>query len=172
MNKIFWVDLEMTGLDPEESVILEFAGIVTGLDLNPIARMQTVIYQDQAELAKMNDWNRTTHTESGLLAEVPSGRPLAEAEAMIINFVKQQFPDEKPILAGNSIHQDRKFIDKYMKNLSDHLHYRMIDVSSFKMVFKHLYQIEVKKSNLHRAYDDITASIDELKTYIEYIKIP
>lgn len=172
MKNIFWVDLEMTGLDPYESVILEFAGIVTDLKLNQQHRYQAVVHQPESELAKMNEWNWKTHTESGLLELVPQGKPLAVVEQEIIDFIHKHFGDDKPILAGNSIHQDRKFIDRYMKRLADNLHYRMIDVSSFKQVFRYLYNIEYSKASPHRAFEDISASIEELQHYLSFINIP
>ena len=172
MKKIFWVDLEMTGLDPYEAVIIEFAGIVTDLELREIADYQAVVFQPPEELNKMNEWNVTTHGASGLLDLIPNGKPLAQVEQEIISFIANQFGDEKPVIAGNSIHQDRKFIDRYMKDLADHLHYRMIDVSAFKQVFKHLYGVDVVKKNPHRALDDIKSSISELKEYLGYINIP
>ncbi len=172
MKNIFWVDLEMTGLDPYESVILEFAGIVTDLELNQLHRYQAVVQQPQSELAKMNEWNTKTHSESGLLELVPNGKALETVEQEIIDFIHTHFGEDKPILAGNSIHQDRKFIDRYMKRLANNLHYRMIDVSSFKQVFRYLYNIEFSKANTHRAFEDISASIEELKHYLSFINIP
>ena len=172
MEKIFWVDMEMTGLNPLEAVILEFAGIVTDLDLTVLDSFHEVVYQDRRELVKMNEWNRTTHAESGLLDAVPNGKPIEEVDERILAFLQPHFPDEEPILAGNSIHQDRKFIDRYMPRLSAFLHYRMIDVSSFKMVFKHMYGLTYKKDTPHRAFDDILASIEELSYYRQFIKVP
>jgi len=172
MEKIFWVDLEMTGLDPHESVILEIAGVVTDLQLEPIDDIHLVVYQPDEALAKMNDWVRKTHGESGLLELVPKGKPLAEAEREVLAFLKPHFADEAPILAGNSIHQDRKFIDRYMLDLAGYLHYRMIDVSSFKQVFRFMYDITLEKHAPHRAYDDIIASIEELKFYLQFVQVP
>ncbi len=172
MKKIFWVDLEMTGLDPEHSVVLEFAGIVTDLQLNHLGRFQAVIFQHEEDLTKMNEWNHKAHTESGLLELVPKGQPIDRVERDILLFLEDHFDGESPVLAGNSIHQDRKFIDKYMKELSRFLHYRMIDVSSFKQVFKHVYNVNFVKTNTHRAFEDICASIEELKHYLSFIKIP
>ncbi len=172
MEKIFWVDLEMTGLDPERSVILEFAAIVTDLKLEPMAQYHAVVRQPQSELDKMNDWNRQTHSQSGLLDRVPDGKPLAEVERETIAFVRRWFGDEQPVMAGNSIHQDRKFIDRQMKSLAKILHYRMLDVSSFKQVFREMYGVHYQKNGTHRAFDDITASIEELKHYLTFIYAP
>lgn len=172
MEKIFWADLEMTGLNPCRAVILEFAGIITNLDLEILDQIEAVVHQPPEELAKMNEWNLRTHTESGLLDRVPRGKPLDEVETRVIEFLSPHFPDSKPILAGNSIHQDRKFIDRHMQRLAELLHYRMLDVSSFKEIFNHRYHISFKKNNAHKAMEDIIASIDELKFYLGFIKVP
>lgn len=172
MQNIFWVDMEMTGLDPKENVIIEFAHIITDLKLNPLDQYHAVIYQPQSELDKMDEWNMRTHGESGLTAKIPQGKPLAEVESEVIDRLKHFFPEEKPILAGNSIHQDRKFIDTYTKRLASLLHYRMIDVSSFKQIYKHCFQLTYQKETPHRALDDIQASIDELKFYMSYVNLP
>lgn len=172
MDKILWVDLEMTGLDLEQSVIIEFAGIVTNLKLEPLAQYHEIIFQPEEKMALMNDWVRNTHGASGLLDMVPKGKPIEQVEAEILAFLKPHFGDENPILAGNSIHQDRKFIDKYMTELSEYLHYRMIDVSSFKQVFRHMYGVTLEKNTPHRAYDDIMASIQELKHYLQFVNVP
>ena len=171
MEKIFWVDMEMTGLNPLESVILEFAGIITDLNLTVLESIHEVVYQAESELVKMNEWNRTTHGGSGLLAAVPNGQPIEVVDQQIVSFLRPHFPNEAPILAGNSIHQDRKFIDRYMPDLSAFLHYRMIDVSSFKMVFKHMYGLTYEKETPHRAFDDILASIEELSYYKRFIQV-
>lgn len=172
MDKVFWVDLEMTGLDPATSVIIEFAGIVTDLNLNKIDTYHAVVYQPAEELAKMDAWNVDTHTKSGLLTEIPAGKPLARVDREVVEFLRPHFPESKPVLAGNSIHQDRKYIDRYMENLAGMLHYRMIDVSSFKQIFKHLYHITFPKQNSHKALEDIEASIAELAYYLAFIKVP
>lgn len=172
MEKILWVDLEMTGLDPDECVIVEFAGIITDLKLNPLDQYHRVIYQPPEKLENLNEWVQKTHTQSGLMEQIPNGIPLDQVEDEIMAFLAPHFPDGDPVLAGNSIHQDRKFIDKYMHKLSEFLHYRMIDVSSFKQVFRHMYGVELEKNSPHRAYDDIMASISELKHYMAFIKVP
>ena len=172
MDRIFWVDLEMTGLDPEESVIIEFAGIVTDLKFRELGRIHEVVFQPQEELDKMNDWNVQTHTASGLLDLIPSGRPLGEVEENVISFLAPFFTEEKAILAGNSIHQDRRFIDRHMSHLAEYLHYRMIDVSAFKLVYKHIFKVAFEKKNTHRAFDDITESIAELKHYLGFVQLP
>ena len=172
MDKIFWVDLEMTGLDPKTTVIIEFAGIITDMNLKKIDTYHAVVFQPPEELAKMDSWNVSTHGQSGLLEKIPNGKPLTTVEREVIRFLKPHFSEEKPVLAGNSIHQDRKYIDRYMKKLSQFLHYRMIDVSSFKQVFNHLYHITYPKQNSHKALEDIEASIAELSFYLSFVKVP
>ncbi len=172
MDKILWVDLEMTGLDPEIAVIIEFAGVITNLQLEPLDQYHAIVYQPEDKMALMNDWVRTTHGKSGLLAKIPEGKPLDQVEREVLAFLRPHFGDERPVLAGNSIHQDRKFIDKYMVDLSEYLHYRMIDVSSFKQIFRYMYGVHLDKASPHRATDDILASIDELKYYLTFITPP
>lgn len=170
MKRILWVDLEMTGLDPETCVIIEFAGIVTDLEFRPIETYHSVVFQPQEELAKMDAWNQATHHRTGLAQRVPSGKPLADVERKVIAFAKTHFGDEKPVLAGNSIHQDRRFIDRYMPEFSRLLHYRMIDVSGFKLLFQHRFNLSFTKRETHRALDDILESIEELKYYVTFIQ--
>lgn len=165
-----WVDLEMTGLDPIENKIIEFAAVVTDADFNPLTRYHAVVFQPQAELDKMDEWNQETHGSSGLLAKIADGKALATVDQEITKLIQDCFQDERPVLCGNSIHQDRKFIDRYMPLLRDALHYRMVDVSSFKEVFRNLYGTNFKKADLHRAEDDIQASINELKYYLSFVK--
>lgn len=169
MQKLLWIDLEMTGLDVEKEVIIEAAAIVTDKDLNPVDTYQTVIKQDQKYIDAMDDWNTTHHKASGLTDQIPNGKDPKDAEAELIQFIKKHFGETPAILAGNSISQDRKFIDKYMTELEKILHYRMLDVSSWKLVFKDHYQKEYKKNNTHRALDDIKESINELKHYMSFI---
>lgn len=171
MQRILWADLEMTGLDPNQHVIIEIAAIVTDLQLENLASFHAIVFQPASELEKMDQWNRDTHGASGLLAQIPAGRPVDEVDRDLLAFVNAAFDDEPVVLAGNSIHQDRKFIDGQMPLLASRLHYRMIDVSSFKQVFRHLYAVEYPKENGHRALDDIQASINELRHYLQFVNI-
>lgn len=171
MERIFWADLEMTGLDPEQSVIIEFAAIVTDLNFKELGSYHSVVYQPPSLLEGMDEWNTRTHTESGLLAGIPNGKKLELVESELLAFIDEHFKEENPVLAGNSIHQDRKFIDRYMPRLSKRLHYRLLDVSSFKLIYNHLYQVRFTKQNTHRAVDDIHESINELKHYLGYVKV-
>lgn len=172
MENIFWVDMEMTGLDPNQAVIIEFAAIVTDLQFNRLAEYAQVVFQPPEALEGLDEWNMRTHTASGLLARVPLGKPLMTVEQETIALIDAHFSGGPAVLAGNSIHQDRKFIDAYMPALSKKLSYRLLDVSSFKQIFSHRYDISFPKENNHRALDDIQASINELKHYLQFVKIP
>jgi len=173
MNKFFWIDLEMTGLDVSENVIIELAAVVTDLGFETLETYHAVVYQPEHELNKMDAWNRNTHGNSGLLGKIPHGKPLAEVEAEVIALIKRHFSgDERPVLSGNSIQQDRKFIEAYMPMLERELHYRMIDVSSFKQVYANLFGVRFLKQGTHRALDDIGESIRELKHYLGFVHVP
>lgn len=172
-KKFFWIDLEMTGLDEKVDSILEVAIVITDLDLHPLEEYHQVVYQTPEVLQKMNEWCQKQHLTSGLIKAVPNGAPLEKVEACVMALVERHFSKNKQIvLCGNSIGNDRRFIEKYMPKLTERLHYRMIDVSSFKEVFRQKYSVEVKKTDSHRAVDDIHESIGELKTYLEYITVP
>ncbi len=174
MEKLFWLDLEMTGLDVNQEVIIEIAAIITDLNFKEIDCFETVVNQPQEYLDHMDDWNRDHHSRSGLLAKIPNGMLPSMAELKLVDLVQKHFPQgkEKPILAGNSISQDRLFIDKYFLTLSKKLHYRMLDVSSWKIILRNIYGYEYKKANHHRALEDIRESIEELKTYMGFINLP
>ncbi|MCC6276502.1 MAG: oligoribonuclease [Oligoflexia bacterium] len=172
MQKLFWIDLEMTGLDVNKEVIIEAAAIITDLDLNPIVQYHAVVKQPQHFLDSMDDWNRTHHGDSGLTALVPKGKDPAIVEDELIALIDTHFKEERPVLAGNSIAQDRLFIDRHFKKLSNRLHYRMLDVTSWKIVLLNKYKVQFPKSTSHRALDDILESINELKHYLSFIQIP
>ena len=172
MAKLLWVDLEMTGLDETKDVILELAAIVTDLDFNVLDQLHHVVFQPQEILDGMDDWCKKTHGDSGLTAKVRDGTPLATVESELLALMAKHFDAKEPILlAGNSIGNDRRFIDKYMPEAAKRLHYRMIDVSSFKEIFRQKYGVKVEKKNHHRAVDDILESINELKTYLGYVTV-
>lgn len=172
MKKFFWLDLEMTGLDENTDVILEVAAVVTDLQLQEAERYQAVVQQPPAVLENMNDWCKKHHGESGLTAEVPGGKPLAKVEAELLALLGRHFAaDEKVVLCGNSIHNDKRFIDKYLPAFAKRLHYRLIDVSSFKEVFRDRYGVKFEKANAHRALGDIHESIKELEHYLSYVRL-
>ena len=173
-KKMLWMDLEMTGLDDQNDHILEVAALVTDLDFNTIEELQHIVFQPHAVLDGMNAWCKEHHGKSGLTAAVPTGTPLSQVEdeliALAIRHWGQPHQDNRIVLCGNSIGNDRRFIDRYLPRLEKHLHYRMIDVSSFKEVFREKYGIKHEKKNAHRATGDILESIAELKHYLSFVR--
>jgi len=168
-SNLIWMDLEMTGLEPEQDTILEIATIVTDGALNVIAEgPDLVIHQSDAVLAAMDSWCQEHHRASGLISTVrQSTISVAEAEAQTLDFIRKYSQQKSTPLCGNSIHQDRRFINRYMPAIDQWLHYRMIDVSTVKELVSRWYgadKIVVKKDG-HRAMDDIRESIAELKQY-------
>ena len=167
------MDLEMTGLEPEENTIIEIATIVTEGDLTVVAEGPAfAITQPESELAKMDDWNLTHHTENGLLDRVRNhGIPMAEAEAMTIEFLREHCLQGISPLCGNTIGQDRRFLRRYMPELHDFFHYRSVDVTSIKQLVDRWYPDlpRVTKPAGHRALDDIRGSIVELEHYREHV---
>ncbi len=173
---VFWVDCEMTGLDPDQNTIIEIASIVTDSELNVIAEGPSiVISHPQAVLDTMDAWNQKHHRASGLYERVLSSNvPLRLAEQQTLAFLKEHTGPRKTPLAGNSIWQDRRFLCKYMPELEGYLHYRNIDVSSFKEVVKRWYPnalMPTKKKEAHRALEDIRESISELTFYRKHYMI-
>jgi len=168
-DRIVWMDLEMTGLDPSIDSIIEIATLVTDKDLNIIATGPEIIINQPAEkFEQMDNWNKNQHTKSGLWEKVlKSDTDLPQAEDMTLAFLKEHVQPKTAPLAGNSIWQDRRFIARYFKTIDDFLHYRMIDVSTIKELSKRWYPDNPKfeKKGSHRALDDINESIEELKFY-------
>jgi oligoribonuclease len=169
---LVWLDMEMTGLEPETERIIEVAFVVTDLHLNVIAEGPVyVIHQSDATLDAMDAWNKGTHGKSGLIDKVKASTVTeAQAQAEIIAFLKPLVPKGKIPLCGNTIHQDRRFMALYMPELNDFFHYRNIDVSTLKELAKR-WKPEVyksfKKQQKHTALADVYESIDELKHYRE-----
>ena len=173
---IVWLDMEMTGLEPAKERIIEVATILTDGNLVEIGvGPDLVIHQADDVLAAMDDWNTKHHGASGLVARVKASTVTeADAEAQIIAFVdKHLTAAARPVLAGNSIHQDRRFIRRYMPQLDARLHYRMIDVSTVKELVRRWYpdvaDRRPAKNETHRALDDIRESIEELKFYRTHV---
>lgn len=175
-NRLVWIDMEMSGLDPEKDVILEIATIVTDNDLNVIAIGPNLVVHREASLfATMDDWNRRHHTKSGLWdAVLKSTIDEQEAERQTIEFIKAHTKEKESPLCGNSIWQDRRFLVRYMKSIDEHLHYRLVDVSTIKELVQGWYpeseKFKAKKAS-HRALDDIIESIEELKYYRDHFFI-
>lgn len=174
MDKYLWLDMEMSGLDEQHCRILEVAVIITDTLFQELGSYQSVIHQDEKTILAMDAWNTKHHGESGLIEQVrQSTTSDAAAEQAVLALVDQHFPDsERILLAGNTIGQDRKFIERYWPALAARLHYRMLDVSSFKEVFRRHYGIDYKKKQAHRALDDIRESMDELRHYLSYVQAP
>lgn len=171
MKKLFWLDMEMTGLEPEIERVIEVAVIVTDLDFKTLETYHTVVKQPEAFLENMDEWNTKHHGESGLIAKVPGGKEPEEVEQDLLDLIDRHYSkDERPILCGNSIFQDRKFIDLYFTKLSKRLHYRMMDVTAWKIIMNAKYFVEYQKQDKHRALDDIYESIEELKTFLKFVK--
>ena len=169
---MFWIDLEMTGLDEAIDHILEVAIVVTDTDFKILEEYHRVVFQSPELLQNMNDWCKKTHGESGLSALVPQGTPLATVEKEVLGLLGRHFPPkERVVLVGNSVGNDKRFVDKYMPEVAKRLHYRVIDVSSFKEVFRDKYGLAFQKGNAHRAVDDIHESIRELGFYLSHVKI-
>ncbi|HYI13682.1 MAG TPA: oligoribonuclease [Thermoanaerobaculia bacterium] len=167
---LVWVDCEMTGLDPAHDALLEIATIITNYDLEIIARGPVfAIRQSEARLEKMDAWNRKTHKKSGLLDRMRTeGVSTKEAERQTLEFVKSYCYERTAPLCGNSIGQDKRFLAKYMPELNGFLHYKVVDVSSIKVLVKEWYGGKYespKKQELHRALADIEESIAELDYY-------
>ncbi len=172
-DNLVWMDLEMTGLDPERDVIIEIATIVTDGDLNIIAEGPVMaVHQPQILLDAMDEWNTRTHGNSGLTQRVQeSETDTRAAELATIEFLRQYVKEGTSPLCGNSIHQDRRFLVKYMPELEAYFHYRNLDVSTLKELAKR-WKPEVvssfNKKGSHQALDDIMESIDEMKHYREH----
>lgn len=162
--------MEMSGLDPEKDVILEIATLVTDNDLNIVATGPSLVIHREASLfSTMDDWNRSHHTKSGLWdAVLKSTIDEREAEKQTIEFIKEHTKPKESPLCGNSIWQDRRFLARYMPSIDEHLHYRLVDVSTIKELAQGWYptseKFKVKKGS-HRAMDDIVESIEELRFY-------
>lgn len=170
VEKLLWIDLEMTGLDIEREVIIEAAAIVTDIQLNEIAQYHAVVKQPQEYLDRMDDWNKQHHGASGLTALIANGKDPSLVEQELSELVSAHFTAKEPaVLAGNSIGQDRLFIEKYFPKLARQLHYRMLDVTSWKIMMNERFALKHEKKNHHRAVDDIRESIQELSFYLSHV---
>jgi oligoribonuclease len=169
-KNLVWIDCEMTGLDPEKHVLLEIATIVTNYELEILAHGPALaIRQSDRKLQLMDAWNQRTHRKSGLLDRIrEEGVTVAEAEEQTLKFVKRYCYAQTAPLCGNSIGQDKRFIAKYMPQLHEFLHYKVVDVSSIKVLVTEWYGEKYQpppKQELHRALVDIEESIAELDYY-------
>ena len=169
-RNLVWMDLEMTGLDPDRDRILEMATLVTGPDLELLAEGPVIyVHQSDAVIAGMDAWNTEHHNASGLVSLVrEQGVSEREAELATLEFLKQHVGAKKSPLCGNSICQDRRFLARYMPELESYLHYRNLDVSSIKELalrWRPDIAAGFTKVNSHRALDDIKESVAELKHF-------
>lgn len=176
-ESLVWMDLEMTGLDPERDTIIEIATLITNSQLEITAEgPELVIHQDPSWFKKMDSWNQEHHTKSGLWdAVVKSQVSIQQAEKLTFEFIRDHVSKNTAPLCGNSIWQDRRFLVRYMPSIDTFLHYRMIDVSTLKELARRWYPSlgpYSKKTSSHRALDDIRESIEELKYYKKAILIP
>ncbi len=169
MEKLLWIDMEMTGLDVEKEVPIEIAAIVTDVHFNEGETYHAIIKQPRAFLEQMDDWNKKHHGASGLTEAVPNGVDPLKVEDDMIRLIERNFATA-PVIAGNSIGQDRAFINRHMPRLAAKLHYRMLDVTSFKIIMNARFGIKHEKKNSHRAVDDIRESIAELAFYLAHFK--
>ncbi len=166
---LVWMDIEMSGLDPEVNTILEIASVITDYNLELISEGPVIaVFQTDDVLDSMDDWNKKHHDESGLIDRVrKSTLNIKDVEIMTLNFIKDYVSPKISPLCGNSIWQDRRFLIKYMPELENYFHYRNIDVSSVKELYSRWYPDlpPFKKENAHSALKDIYESISELRYY-------
>jgi len=173
-NHLIWIDMEMSGLDPDSDRILEVALVVTDSALNTVAEGPVlVVHQPDAVLAAMDDWNRSTHAKSGLTEKVKAATLTeAQAESRLLAFIAEHVPPKASPMCGNSVHQDRRFLARYMPALEAHFLYRNLDVSTLKELAKR-WKPEIMaglvKHGKHEALADIYESIAELKYYREHL---
>ena len=172
--KLLWVDLEMTGLDPVEDRILEVAVIATDWDFKEIARYEAAkrVESELIDRRMVGEfWEKYPQVKSQLVEQNENGRDSQAVEDELLAFIDEHFDaGERVLLAGNSIHQDRKFIEREWPRLDARLHYRMLDVSAWKVVFEGKYRKKFTKPEAHRALEDIKGSIEEIKYYLKKVR--
>ena len=172
---LLWIDLEMTGLSPTDDRIMEVAAIATDWEFHEVATYEAVQRVDPAVMKQRmvgDFWNKYSAVRDALQAQNEQGQDSKQVEDALLAFIDEHFaPDERVLLAGNSIHQDRKFIENEWPRLNERLHYRMLDVSAWKVVFDGKYGKRFAKPEEHRALGDIRGSILELKYYLGKVRV-
>lgn len=168
MKKLLWLDIETTGLDEVNNVMLQIGLVVTNEKLKVLDKIELDIYQPKTELAKMNDYVRKMHTTSGLITRISKAKKIKTVEKEMIKFYKKHFGTEKVVTYGNSVHFDRRFIRKQMNDLDNLLSFRIVDVSSLREVMS-IYKPghDFEKKYAHTAIDDCLESIGEYKNYLK-----
>lgn len=170
---LIWIDMEMTGLEPETDRVIEIATLITDADLNILAEGPVVaVRQSDSVLAGMDEWNQRTHGDSGLVARVRASQSdEADAEQQTLDFLREYAETGSSPMCGNSVHQDRRFLVKYMPTLEAFFHYRNLDVSTVKELARR-WRPELpggfNKNGSHKALDDIRDSVSELQYYREH----
>lgn len=177
-NNLCWLDMEMTGLNPDTDRIIEVAMIITDADLNVLAQSEVyAIHQSDDVLNGMDAWNTATHGRTGLTERVrQSTYTEAEVEQKLLDFMAEWLPEKTSPMCGNTIHQDRRFMVRYMPRLEAWFHYRNLDVSTLKELARRWHPAVAKgvvKRGSHQALDDIMESIEEMRYYREhFLKLP
>ena len=177
-NNLCWIDMEMTGLNPETDRIIEVAVIITDSDLNVLAQSEVyAVHQSDEILDAMDEWCTATHGRTGLTERVrQSHYTEAEVEQKLLGFIAEWIPEKASPMCGNSVHQDRRFMQKYMPRLEAYFHYRNLDVSTLKELAKRWHPTLAKgvvKRGSHKALDDILESIEEMRYYRDhFLKLP
>lgn len=173
-TKLLWVDLEMTGLDPAKDVILEVAAEITDFDFKTLASYEARVKQKrEVVLERMQKniwWADYPQNRDEFVNKLDDAKSSSEVEQELVELIEKHFGTEPAVLAGNSIHNDRLFIKQWWPALDLKLHYRMLDVSTLKILFQGKFGVEYEKTNAHRAFDDIQASIAELQYYLDWFK--
>lgn len=173
-TRLLWVDLEMTGLDPTQDVILEVAAEVTDFNLKTLGSYEATIKQDhEVVVGRMQQnlwWKDFPTNRDQFVKNLDKGKSQNQVEQDLIKLVDKHFDGELAILGGNSIYNDRMFIKHWMPALDLKLHYRMLDVSAWKVFMMGRHKVEFKKPDVHRAFEDIQGSIAELQYYLDWFK--
>jgi len=171
-TKLLWVDLEMTGLDARQDLILEIAAEVTDFNFKTLASYEACVNHPNDQIVERMQkniwWQDFPENRDEFLRKCQDGKQLKQVEEELIALVEEHFGNEPAVLAGNSIHNDRAFIKQWWPQLDLKLHYRMLDVSAWKVLMQGKYGVNFEKKEVHRAFDDIQASIAELQYYLEW----